>query len=262
MSELNVTERINTPEGFSERSFVHQPLLVSCTSDAPARCKLAKFVSHSGFLGCGSCTLRGTNVDTLAGGSRCGMHFLGYAEEAQGGLLVDGAPPAVSGMCGDVVFKLSHDACVDRAHKVDAKLWAANKAGCHGISPVIQHLDYTRYDRVFACSVAHAMLLGLLKDFWGLLLCEVKEHESTPWYSLPRNVRRLMADRASHVSSTLDQRRPYRCVVHHRGNWVMEDWLIWAEIRSVYIMSPEEQQVRALPCEVSSDGGVCVGGCC
>jgi hypothetical protein len=168
------------------------------------------------------------------------MHFLGYNEEADGGLMVPGQP-SVRGFCGDEVFKLSHEDHLERARMVEDGLWKDTLAGCNGMSPVIEHLRYTRYDRVFACSVAHSMLYGLVKDFWGLLLCKVKRDADVPWYSLPADVRKIMAERASHLSSTLDQSRAYRCAVKQRGNWVMEDWLNWTEIWSVYIMSPVAQ---------------------
>jgi hypothetical protein len=29
-------------------------------------------------------------------------------------------------------------------------------------------------------------------------------------------------------------------VVKSRGNWVMEDWLNWCELWSIYILMPEE----------------------
>jgi hypothetical protein len=245
-SQLVVVEKTLTSDGsISQRPLVHQPLLVSCTSDTPARCKLAKFCGHAAFLGCGVCSMHGTNVDP--DGKRCGMHFLGYSKEADGGIMVPGIP-SVSGYCGDGVFQLTHDDHLERAEQVDSGHWKNTRAGCNGLSPVIKILDYTRYDRVFACSVAHAMLLGLLKDFWGLLLCKVKQGEEAPWYSLPKDVRRVMAARASHITSTLDQSRSYRCVVTKRGNWVMEDWLNWAEIWSVYIMSPKSQVCGSTLC--------------
>jgi hypothetical protein len=231
---LMATERTVTEAGgISERTFQHKPLLASCTSDSPARCKMAKYCSHAATLGCGGCAMHGTNIDELSG-RRSAMHFLGYSTEADGGLNVPGKP-SLRGFCGDEVFKLSHQDHLERAGMVEQGEWNAQKAGCHGLSPIIQHLEYTRYDRVFACSVVHAMLLGLVKDFWGLLLCKVKQD------NLPKHVRKLMAERARHMSSTLDQSRPYRCAVTQRGNWVMEDWLNWTEIWSVYIMSSEDQ---------------------
>lgn len=235
---LYVLERTTSGGDILQRTLRHQPLLASNTSDAPARCKLGKFLSHAARLGCGGCSLHGTNTD--ADGAHCAMHFLGYNEHAEGGLLVPGHD-VVEGLCGDALFKLSHEQHLERAEKVEAGEWDNTKAGCNGLSPVIRLLEYTRYDRVFACSVAHAMLLGLVKDFWSLLLCHVKRGDAEPWYSLPKEVRKIMAARATHITNTLDQYRPYRCIVKQRGNWVMEDWLNWAEIRSVYILSATEQ---------------------
>lgn len=217
------------------RSFKHEPIMACFTADSPCRCKVAKWSSHAAFLGCGSCCQHGTNK--TPDGSRCAMHFLGYAGQATGGLMVPGEQQ-VSGFCGSSVFWLDHEDHVRRATMVESGEWDKGQAGCHGMSPVIQHLPYALYDRVFTCSVAHALLLGLVKDFWSLLLCHVKKDEGIPWYSIPRETRKIMADRAGDISATMDQSRPYRCVVKQRGNWVMEDWLNWTEIWSVAILRP------------------------
>jgi hypothetical protein len=221
----------------TRRTFKHEPILGCFTSDTPARCKAAKWTSHTAFLGCGACTHHGVNLTSDDPPRRCAMHFLGYAEKSMGGLRVPGEEP-VSGFCGSSKFWLTHEEHVRRAVKVEAGEWDKQLAGCHGLSPVIKFVPYARYDTVFTCSTAHAMLLGLVKDFWGLLLCHVKRDEEAPWYSLPNNVRREMASRAWHVTATLDQSRPYRCIVKKRGNWVMEDWMNWTEIWSPFILGP------------------------
>lgn len=232
------------------RDLDHVPILGAWTSDGPARRKVAKWLAHAAFLGgCGGCSQHGVNTTTLPHGgdpSRAPMHFLGYNKKASGGLRVPGYGVEVKGHCGSDKFWLTHEEQVERATNVDGGIWRANEAGCLGMSPVIQHLDYVRYDRVFSCSVAHAMLLGLVKDFWTLLLSKVGRGEEKPWYSLPRSVRKVMEARAGDVTSTLDHSRPYRCIVKRRGNWVMEDWMQWVEIWSVYILSPSEQVCIAL----------------
>jgi hypothetical protein len=245
-TSLEVTERTLNQDGdVSERVFQHKPLLVSCTADTPARAKMARLPGHASFLGCGACTLRGTNRRGRYRRKKAPMHFLGYSKSAYGGLRVPGEP-TVRGRCGDSVFKLTHEEQLERADKVDRRVkgWGSKKgqslAGCHGLSPIIKFLEYAQYG-VFACSAAHAFLLGLVKDFWNLLLCKVKQGEGEPEYSIKKEARKVMAGRASHVASTLDQSRPYHCIVTQRGNWVMEDWMNWTEIRSIYIMSPERQ---------------------
>jgi hypothetical protein len=173
------------------------------------------------------------------------MHFLGYDAETKCGLLVPGAP-AVDAYCGDAATKLSHELQLGRDVMVQSGQWKSNEAGTLGISPVIQELPYTRYDRTFVCSVAHGFLYGLVKDFWGLLLKKGVKGKARPWYSLPSAVRTLMTDRASQLVSTIDQDRVYRDIVHKRGTWVMLDYLNWCAIWSVYIMMGREGEVNYL----------------
>jgi hypothetical protein len=219
------------------RVVTHQPVLSGWFADAPARAKTSKHLGHSAKLGVPCCTLQGTNKD--GDGNACGMHFLGYTEEVDCGLLVHGAK-TTSNMVGDPSIRLSHAHQEARAKKVEAGEWDPMEAGCHGMSPIVKTLGYTDYNNVFVCCIAHAGLLGAVKDFWKLLLSPGKRGVQAPWYSIPNDKRRLMAERAAHITATVDQHRPYRCVVKSRGNWVMEDWLNWCELWSIYILMPEE----------------------
>jgi hypothetical protein len=114
------------------------------------------------------------------------------------------------------------------------------------MSELVRHLDYVDYNNIHRVPVAHAILLGLLKDFWSLLLCKTPKGQPRPEYSLPSPCRKAMADRAKSMVLTCDFGRPYRCVVNHRGNWVMEDWVNWLEIYSVYITQPFQKVMPLL----------------
>jgi hypothetical protein len=129
---------------------------------------------------------------------------------------------------------------------VESKQWDGAEAGCKGESLLVKYLPYTHCFNVHAMPVAHAILLGLLKDFWNLLLCKGTTGQRLPRYALPRKNRAAMAARYLGIILNCDFGRPYRCVIKNRGNWVMEDWMNWLDIYSVYIMQPF-QTVRSLP---------------
>ncbi len=125
-----------------------------------------------------------------------------------------------------------------RAEKVESGEWVPNLAGCHGTSLLVKHLKYVDYNNIHRVPIAHAVLLGLLKDLWSLLLCKTPKGQRRPWYSLSAASRKAMADRAKNIILTCDFGRPYRCVVNQRGHWVMEDWVNWLEVFSVFITQP------------------------
>jgi hypothetical protein len=233
------------PNGWITEEFRHMPILTAFEADTPARSKLAKFTSHACYMGaCGLCTLQGTMKDP-SGRKTPAVHFRGYSKETRCGLRVPGVPNVMA-KCGDPAIKLTQaqqlarDSMVDK--RQDERLdeatrkagWDSSEAGSMGTSTVMTKLSYTRYDRTFVCSVAHALLFGVVKDFWKLLLC--KGRDGQYWYRLPTAVQKAMADRASDLVSTLDQDRSYSCIVMKKGKWVMMDWLVWCEVWSVYIM--------------------------
>jgi hypothetical protein len=241
------------PDGWHTRKFRHMPILTAFEADTPARSKVAKFTSHACYMGaCGLCTLQGTMQGIHVGDPPApSVHFRGYAVPTMCGLRVPGLPRTTT-FCGDPAIRLTQVLQLARDKKVDQRAdltlpesirqkgWDSSEAGTLGTSTVMTQLSYTRYDRTFVTSVAHALLYGLVKDFWNLLLCSGK-----PWYRLPTRIQDVMAARAADLVSTLDQDRAYRCIVGKRGSWVMVDWLVWCEVWSVYIMMrPSDNQVR------------------
>lgn len=47
---------------------------------------------------------------------------------------------------------------------------AAREVGCHGISPVLKHLDYADHNNIWIIPMAHALIYGAVKFFRRLLL--------------------------------------------------------------------------------------------
>jgi hypothetical protein len=116
------------------------------------------------------------------------------------------------------------------------KTMTPKECGSHGPSPVTDKLKYTQYNSTFGVSVAHMFLLGLVKDLWKLFMAKKPLNKPAPWFSITPAMRKLMVERGKHITATLDQSRPYLCVVDHKGNWVMEDWLNWIEFWSPYVL--------------------------
>jgi hypothetical protein len=133
------------------------------------------------------------------------------------------------------------DAQVQRARNVELKEWDSGLAGCNGMSLLVKYLPYTHYTNVHVVPVGHAILLGVLKDFWTLLLCKRTSGKSLPRYALPMKHRKVMENRRAGIVLNCDFGRPYRCAVKNRGNWVMEDWLNWLDVYSVYVLQPFKQ---------------------
>jgi hypothetical protein len=128
-----------------------------------------------------------------------------------------------------------------RAEKVESGEWEPKLAGCRGTSLLVKHLDYVDYCRVHICPVAHALLLGAVKDFWNLGLSATPRGTKRAPYVISSAMRKAMAARWKFIILTCDFGRPYRCVINQRGYWVMEDWTNWIEVYSVYITQPVQK---------------------
>jgi hypothetical protein len=200
----------------------------------------------------GYCTLQGTNTDPDTG-KTVHMHPLGYAAPATCGLRVSGAAGCTEqAFCGDPNIRVEEDLHRIRAAKVESGAWAASNAGCHGKSLLVERLKYLKYTDVMVVPVCHAFLLGLLKDFWALLLDPPKGTGKDAWFRLPAKHRKVMRARSQGIKLTLDHGRPYACIVTARGFWVMENWWTWAEVVSVWVLQ-HIQEVR--PCVFATTTG-------
>jgi hypothetical protein len=93
-------------------------------------------------------------------------------------------------------------------------------------------VDYTN---LFVVPIAHAGLLGVVKDFWCHVLKISKQRE---WYVVSAEARKMLQARAAGLVATCDFGRMYTDIVGVRGNWTMEDWLHWTESWSVCLLRP------------------------
>ncbi len=64
------------------------------------------------------------------------------------------------------------------------------------------------------------------------------------WSVIKSAASKVMTQRTSLLTPTLDFGRPYWDIVNHRGNWVMGEWLHWLETLSVF-MAPYKQHSNA-----------------
>lgn len=226
--------------------------------DTPALKKVQAWNSYSSLFGCGWCTLRtepGPGTAARPGTSGPGRYYYGYSRPARCGLALQCSDAGVwtngvgdLGHCGHEALMVSDAQQRARAEAMDnlARPQDFSVFGCHGTSPLVKHLDYVDYCNVWLVPIAHAFLFGLVKDFWSLLLSKSKRGEAVPWYQLPSKARQIMAKRAESIVVTCDFNRPYRDIVHKRGNWVMENWLHWTETFSVLVLMPERSGVHVI----------------
>ena len=223
-------------------SFKHTILLSGVFGDSPATKKLAHWLSHAAYLGCGYCLLRGRVPD---GGS--GMYFGGYAADTSYGAFKPnevkhyGAHSEYAvGMarCGDDVAALTHQQQCARAKAVDQNKVLPTDVGSHGTSPFVRGLDYVDYNNLFVVPIAHAGLLGVVKDFWYHVLKATGKNATAEWFTISNEARRVMSSREACLVPTCDFGRKYTDIISKKGNWVMEDWLHWAECWSVFVLRP------------------------
>jgi hypothetical protein len=231
---LDVVEHTMGPDQQMQRRPLKLVLLLGGVfGDTPADRKLALWLGHAAYLGCGYCLLRGTYQN--------GMYFLGYSQPTEYGRFKPDerkggdAPPdaaAPTAFCSDPVTHLPHAKQLARGLFIDrlqgtaaAKAETCSDLGCHGTSPIVSALWYVDYNNLFIVPIAHAGLLGLVKGFWSLLLAPrpgKKEEQEEKWWLVSPEHRRLMAERAAHLTPTCDFGRLYTDIISKKGNWTME----------------------------------------
>lgn len=240
--------------------FNHTILLGGLFGDSPGIKKMAGWLSHCAYLGCGFCWLRGTHDGA--------MRFLGYDKPTCYGLFQknelgtlkaqhEHAPTA---FCGDAVTHLSADMQRARANLVEGKRTEASvpegdtqqepppsprdasDMGCLGCSPFLRELEYCDYNNLFVVPIAHAGLCGAVKDFWQCVLGTSARGQTAPWYQMSSWARGVIKEREAECVATLDFGRRYSDILSKKGNWVMEDWLHWTEAWSVVVLRPHNDQ--------------------
>lgn len=248
---------LHVPATATSPSFIHRMLLSAVHADTPAGRKLALWLAHNAYRGCGWCWL-------LSVRSEDGVNFWpGYCAPVPYGVHIaaqtstapssQGAsagqqqqPPALKALAGDTFVTDQQQR--ERGAAVAAGTAEATCYGCHGPSFIVDSLPYLTYD-VFLMPIAHACLLGVLKDFLNLIFADGRRGEVAPWWRIPSWARKIIAARAAHVRATDDFGRGYSCVVNARGSWVMENYLHFLETFSVYIFAPHNTLGDVLPDE-------------
>lgn len=241
---LEVTEYKLGADGKVQQAatFRHTILLSGVFGDSPAIKKLAYWLSHAAYLGCGYCVLRGS-----VGPAGNGMYFPGYVKRTSYGAFRprelqrygahdENFRPGVA-KAGAPVAALSHQQQCDRAEAVDTQQALPNDVGCHGTSPFVKQLEYVDYNNLFVVPIAHAGLLGVVKDFWCHVL-KVGKQQQGEWFVISAEARKVLQSRAAGLIPTCDFGRSYTDIVSVKGNWTMEDWLHWTECWSVALLRP------------------------
>lgn len=116
----------------------------------------------------------------LTDGRRAGKYYFGYCKgenynegyddgvkqtvlQAAQRLPLEDAPTAY---CGDKDLKLASADMLYLADAVEKKRMSPTVAGTTGLSPFVRWLPHISYVDFFPLPVAHALLLGVVKDFW------------------------------------------------------------------------------------------------
>ena len=181
----------------------HHVILAGIYADTPAQKKLSKWMGYSSYLGCGHCMFLGK-----CGPTGHGMYFQGYEEARAAGwfrvcrhlplyscqahvafAFICPNPPHrhyagpfwtnrnldVKGswgtkFCGDPSIKLTDAEQRVRADLVERGQESPKDMGCHGWSPPMRHLNYLDYNNLWIIPMSHALVYGVVKGFWKLLL--------------------------------------------------------------------------------------------
>ncbi len=207
-------------------AFVHRVFLSAVYCDSPARQKLAGVVQGaSAYLMCMYCWMCGVKFNN--------MRMLGYrgpvvcrygklkGQEVQMGVnersrLIAHEEQVLRGMVAETTDELSTNRDV----------------GVHMLNPVVKALSYVDANSLFPVPLYHALYLGVVKDFVKALL-QNGGREELRWD------KRIVADRETHFLLPADFSRPLLSVVSKQGRMVIENWVRFLEVYSVYLFWPE-----------------------
>lgn len=104
---------------------------------------------------------------------RGGMYPLGYSAPEPQTLLHPTAVPAPKKYMNDASLQLTHEQQMWISHKVAQGEFPAKLAGRSGECLFLTRLRYTDANNLFLVPAAHALLHGLVKDFWNRVLEKV-----------------------------------------------------------------------------------------
>lgn len=129
---------------------------------------------------------------------------------------------------------LTHKKQLARAKAVEQGRCRAEDVGCHGLSCIVRHLPYVRYDRQFLLPIAHAGLHGLVADIMKLVTCG----KPVDGFKLQGVAKERAKDRFGHMLLTCDYGRRPKCMFQHLGLYTMEDHVAWLEVYCLYVLGP------------------------
>ncbi|GFR42747.1 hypothetical protein Agub_g3685 [Astrephomene gubernaculifera] len=177
------------------------------------------------------------------------MRYLGYEQPVPQTIRFGGEPMLV----GDHRLLLDDAGQRQRARRVAARASAALAArgtpeagplrkklelsikhhGCKGES-AFTSLPYVNMQDLFLVPVAHALLYGVVANFFDDIFRKPAKDEEKEFTVAERDIRAIR-ERSSHITVSSDFGRAYRCIIVHRGGYLLEDWLHFCETFSHYI---------------------------
>ena len=233
---LQVTEVLQDEQGFFKKnSFNHHAFLTGVGGDGPARFKLAKWPGVAAYLACGWCKFQGQK---FAGSAA--TRFLGYDKPVQHDISGGGAWHKV----GDKELLVSDALHHARARLAEEQELLPSVAGCTGYSPIPRTLDYVSYSDIWILGLCHSALYGPVKGLIGLSLASYSKESERPWYVIPHSKRRIMRRQGAGLRLTADIGRPYKCIVHDRGSYQLDDWLYFLETYSLHVLDTDMLEPR------------------
>ncbi len=203
--------------------FQHVIFLSGVYCDSPARQKLACVLQGAGaYLMCMYCWLCGVKENN--------MRMLGYSQpvlcqfgKCKGMLLRMGV--------NDRARMIGHEEQVTRALVAEAgtDLDTAKDVGVRRLNPFVKMLHYVDFNTLFPVPLYHALYLGVVKDFFGLLLDSKGEFGMN---------KKTVSQREGHIVLPADFARPVLSVVSKQGRMVIENWVRLLEVYSTYLFWP------------------------
>ncbi|GAX86249.1 hypothetical protein CEUSTIGMA_g13661.t1 [Chlamydomonas eustigma] len=190
------------------RTFKHHPFLTSFYGDMPARFPSPSIKSQAAG--------RSKHVATTEVG------------------------PPVMMKVGDQKLQQSSAQQIERGLRAMAgNPWDTPKElGTHGVPFFHPKLQFVDVNNFFMVPLAHALLFGVVRNFVDHIFRPIQKPgpgEHYPSDVVPHAQRTVITKRARDVVVSSDFGRPYKCIVHYKGSYTMEEWLHFVCTISSYI---------------------------
>jgi hypothetical protein len=203
-------------DNYLNKEVKHRAFLCIVHADTPARNKLLEFVSVASFLACYRCWFEGCKYLD----SRTGTYFRGYTERAPQYVRKEGQKVYTS-----EAKPRTHKDHVQHGKAVESGEERPEENGNKGLSVLAKFLPYFDLVKGFPIPLARAVLLGVVKSFWTEALQKYPLEAERPKGVIPNKKRWVMESKGEELKRRCphDRGRPPRCIVKHRGSFVMED---------------------------------------